>query len=218
MNMSKLTVAEFLYQCRLRIKNSIEDQSIQSAVAPMGYTTERLETGDVLLDESEQLCDSFEKEHGEVAQAFANRNKEQEKADKTYRIHLAIAVIVFKNNNAAQAALLLAGRRASTLSGWIRQCNSFYNNLLSNPEWLAQMSTYNIDEEALKAAKQLVANVANFADVIMREKGEAQNATKLRDAKLELLAEWVNDYESIARLALADQPQLLEKLGIVVKS
>ncbi len=217
MNMSKLTVAEFLYQSRLRIRNSIEDSSIQSAVAQLGYTPERLETGEILLTESEQLCKVFEKEHGEVAQAFANRNSEREKANKTYKIHLAIAIIVFKNDKAAQTALQLSGRRATTLSGWIQQCNNFYSNLLANPDWLAEMNKHSISEEALTAGKQLIANVASYAEVIMREKGDAQQATKERDAKLEELAEWVNDYVSIAKLALADSPQLLEKLGIVVK-
>ncbi|MBR8535469.1 hypothetical protein KDU71_07855 [Carboxylicivirga sediminis] len=217
MNQSKLTVAEFLFQCRLRINNSINDEQIQTRVATMGYTAERFETCIVLLDESDNLCKQFEKEYGEVEQAFATRNAEREKADKVYLRHLAVARIALKDDKAAQVALRLSGRRATSLSGWILQGDTFYNNLLSNDSWLAKMSEFNTDREALTQGQQLINNVASYADVIMREKGDAQNATKLRDAKLEELAEWVNDYETIARLALADSPQLLEKLGIVVK-
>lgn len=217
MNYSRLTVAEFLFQCRLRIKNSLEDEQIQSSVAPMGYTAERLETGKVLLDESEHLCEQFDKEHGEVEQAFATRDAEREKADKEYQKHLAVARIALKEDKAAQVGLHLNGRRATTLSGWLAQNSTFYKNLLANEAWMAIMANYNTTAEALSAGLQLTQNVANYADVILREKGDAQNATKQRDAKLEELAEWVNDYESIAKLALSDSPQLLEKLGIVVK-
>lgn len=217
MNYSKLTVSEFLFQCRLRIKNSIEDPKIKEAVSLLGYTEERLGTGDELLNQSEQLSEQFNKEYGEVEQAFITRNREREKANAVYLKHLAVARIALKEDKAAQIALKLNGRRATTLSSWLNQCSTFYNNLLNNESWMNAMAGFNASSEALSNGLQLVQNVANYADVIMREKGDAQNATRLRDAKLEELAEWINDYETIARLALAENPQLLEKLGIVVK-
>jgi len=51
-----------------------------------------------------------------------------------------------------------------------------------------------------------------------RETGEAQNARDMRDTKLEELDDWCSKYQAVVELALADSPQLLEKLGIVVKS
>jgi len=218
MNRTKLSVAEFLHQCRLRVINSLEDDAIQEAVELLGYTPERLETGKVLLDESTQLSDTFTREHGEVEAAFARRDAEREKANATYRKHLTIARIVFKKDRGAQTSLQLNGRVATTLSGWLKQTKSFYNNLMGHESWMGLMAGYNITTEMLTQGRQEILNVENYADVIMREKGDAQNATQERDQKLEELAEWINDYESVARVALADTPQLLEKLGIVVKA
>ena len=54
--------------------------------------------------------------------------------------------------------------------------------------------------------------------MILREKGDAQQATLIRDNKIDVLSEWVRDYETIAKIALMDQPQLLEKLGMIIKN
>lgn len=218
MNKARMTVAEFLHQCRLRVVNSIEDATIRDAVQLLGYTPERLETGRVLLEDAASLSETFTKEYGDVEAAFAQRDAEKEKAHASYIKFFTVARIVFKDDKAAQTSLQLTGRKPASLSGWLKHTKSFYNNLLSKGEWVALMAGYNITQEALEQGLQQVLNVERYADVIMREKGDAQNATQQRDRKLEELAEWINDYESVARVALADSPQLLEKLGIIVKS
>ena len=49
------------------------------------------------------------------------------------------------------------------------------------------------------------------------EKGEAQQATQTRDEAMDVLSDWLEDFLDIAEVALADRPQLLEALGVVVR-
>jgi hypothetical protein len=49
-------------------------------------------------------------------------------------------------------------------------------------------------------------------------RGQAQEATRLRNEKLDELNDYTTELKAIAELALEGQPQLLEKLGIVVRS
>ena len=52
----------------------------------------------------------------------------------------------------------------------------------------------------------------------LKEKGEAQATTEERDEAFEELDEWISDYISIARIALDQESQYLEVLGIVEPS
>ncbi len=51
-----------------------------------------------------------------------------------------------------------------------------------------------------------------------KERGDAQIATQARDAAMDALDQWVSDFIAIARLALEEEPQALEKMGVVEAS
>jgi hypothetical protein len=217
MNMSDMTIEEILFQSGLRINNSLGDQKILNAVTPLGYGPEKLTEGQSLLNEATVLVETQKREYGEVDAAQQVFDDQRTNAHKVYMAVLAISKIAFKGDVQAISTLDLTGRRASTFSGWLNQTRSFYRAILANEAWKTELAKYGQTEEMLTAELAMIDAVATASENKKKEMGDAQNATQERDEKLEELAEWVSDYEVIARIALADKPQLLEKLGIVVK-
>jgi len=51
-----------------------------------------------------------------------------------------------------------------------------------------------------------------------KESGESQESTQSKNTDLLNLKEWMEDFDIIAKIALYDNPQLLEVLGILVRS
>ncbi|MCW3786960.1 hypothetical protein [Plebeiibacterium sediminum] len=218
MDRTQLSKEDLLYQCSMRINNSINDDAISNAVAQYGYGAEKLQIGKTLLQEAQITSENFTKEYHDVDIAFNERDKMLEQVNDLYYKHWSIAKVVFKDNNAAQVSLDIHGRRAKSASKWFTQTTSFYTNLLSNQNWLDQMNTYGITKESIEEGLAGVNKIQTQNELILREKGDAQQATLIRDHKIDDLYEWVRDYEAIAKIALMDQPQLLEKLGMIIKN
>lgn len=217
MNKSKLTISDFLHQCNLRIMGAMNDETILTRVSGMGYNTDRLNAGKILLDEVVVLHQKIVKENAELAHAYDLRNKEREEADSLYIKYFTLAKIAFAHDSAAFVALHLNARTTPSLNGWLSQTKNFYTLLLQNQKWTDSLQAFNVSRQDLEAGLKEVLDVETAASVILKEKGEAQDAVDKRDAKLDELNRWINDFESVARLALAASPQQLEKLGIVVK-
>lgn len=83
---------------------------------------------------------------------------------------------------------------------------------------MKSLSKYNVTPESLLEGQKLVAELEASRASYLKEKGESQNTTDLKDEAFRKLNSWMSDFKSIARIALEDQPQLLEALGIFVRS
>jgi hypothetical protein len=68
--------------------------------------------------------------------------------------------------------------------------------------------------DCLAKFDQLLATRANYD----KELGESQDATDVKNIALTQMDEWMEDFDAIATIALYDQPQLLEVLGIFVRN
>ncbi len=200
------------------IANALSIKEISIPLAQFGYNSARIKEGEVLYETAKELQAKQIKEYGEQYDATNTLFLARAMANKTYIVHVKIARIALRNNPETNASLQLMGSRKNSLSGWLKQANAFYTNALNTPKVLASLAKFNINEKQLKEGKALVNKLESSFNAQLKEKGEAQMATKERDAAMDKLQDWISDFIAIARIALASEPQLLEMLGIVEPS
>jgi hypothetical protein len=216
--MNNNTIDAKLLNAQVTIDNALGNSAISEAVANFGYNKTKLLAGKALYETALKLHNRQKVEYGEQYAATSELETALSKADKMYMVHLKVARIALRKQISAAEALRLNGQRKKTYSGWIEQTTLFYENALASAEIKAALAGFGIDLVKLKAGEAAVNEVRSLLAAQLKEKGEAQAATKARDEALDALMEWFSDFIVIARIALENDPQLLEILGIVVES
>ncbi len=205
-------IDEYLVRADVAIGNGREQPDIVAALEVFGYDDAVLQQGQDLLDAARTLCGEKLARYGIQIGATAALNEARARADRVYSDHRKLAAIAFKDAPEVQAALALDQAKKKSFSTWLTQVRRFYANLLADEEALAAMDRFRITREKLEQAQALVEQTEILNQVQEREKGEAQKATRERDAALDELHEWMNEYKTVAKIALADDAQLLEAL------
>lgn len=208
----------FFNSAHVAIHNALANTKIQDTLSEYGYTSDRIRQGEALYDTALAAQHTQQSEYGDQMSATAEFKQRWEVADKSYMHLVKIARVAFKDQPGSAKRLGISGSRKQGFDGWMAQARQFYINLLSQPDLLTEMATYGITTAKLEAAQAelIAAETANFAQE--NEKGAAQNSTKLRDAAVDALKDWLSDFVAIARVALEEEPQLLESLGVAEPS
>ena len=89
---------------------------------------------------------------------------------------------------------------------------------MAQPSLVAALGRFGYSPVKLTAEKALVDAVVTLAQRHAKETGEAQKATVARDAALNKLDTWVGELRTVVKVALADDPQTLEAVGISVSA
>ncbi|MDF9796095.1 polyhydroxyalkanoate synthesis regulator protein [Catalinimonas alkaloidigena] len=96
---------------------------------------------------------------------------------------------------------------------WLNQAERFYATV---PQ--AMLLKYNVREEELNQASQMVQQVMELLALQASAKAKVQDLTQQRNQQLEVMKQWMQQFMQIAKVATKDSPQQMEALGIVVPS
>lgn len=208
------SIPEQIKEARTLISNSREHAGIQQALTEFGYPIQNLEKGQALLEQFLLLQRAKRQNYGAKLNATETVVTELQQVKDTYDEHLTLARLAFKQNRGLQKALGLNDAYPPRRSALVEQVANFYEQLLPHHE---AVQRYGLTRAEIEQAQATVVALIQSEQQQTQRKGEAQAATQLRNQALKNLQQWVRGYRAIVRVALADDPQLLEVLGLLVR-
>lgn len=215
--MATKTLADKLESSRVLIFNS-RDAEVAALLNKMGIDTAYIEVGEALYNETMILFDQQKKEYQEQSLAYDKFYLEKDDAETGFNRTLKLVKVLSRNDADLQNRLGLQDGKVYAIEQWIETATDFYNRLLNEPGFMASLARFKVTPGKLNAEKTAIDDLKDLRNQAVIEKGQAQEATRLRNEKLDQLEDYCTELKAIAEIALEEKPQLLEKLGILVRS
>jgi len=179
---------------RVAIDLSKEDTSLHGPLAVYGYDQPRILVGDEKVALAEQTYHLQKRAYEDQYNATLDFEKAWEEADAYYMSMRKVALVAFKDNEAARNHLLLSGERARLFPQWLPETIHFYQNALNTPKIIEGFAAFNVTAETLQQGLDLVKSTREKDKIQEKTKSEAQNATKVRDAAFDDMDNWISDF------------------------
>ena len=197
------------------LENATNHPGIQQKLNRVSYDRKTLREGKA-LNEKLRLLQIAKKDHyGAQATATDTLAANLAEAQRRYHEQVTLARLAFKNDRGMKIKLEINGPRKKSKDAWLAQAMTFYEKI---DEMAPAMADYGVTQETLQQTKAMVESLAAVRQQQLQSIGEAQDATEQRDIALRAMNSWMSDFRAAARVALKDNPQWLEMLGMSVPS
>jgi hypothetical protein len=208
------SIAQQLTDAHLLIYNSLVDPEILARVAAFGYRIDKLNTAKALHKAAEDAFNTQKARSGDQQQITADLAEAQAAAHDAYQALAKVARAIFIKDRGRLSILgITGGRVPQSIAGFLGAARILFNNAAD----LTELADYGYDAAKLASERLKITALEELNQRQESAKGAAQQATVEREAAFQALHEWTAQYRKIARVALRDNPPLLEKIGIPVR-
>lgn len=198
---------------------NVENQpQINAAMAELGYDAAVIAVGKRLLEAANLAVMTNYTETNEALQAYDAFAGVKNELDKEYTLLRKKARVVFSKEPLVLGYLAVSGEKAAAYNNWLGDIRKFCTGLLADAALLDKMARLKVDKAQLEATLRKCARLDELRAAWLREKGESQNATVMKDEALMRLDDWMREFYAVSRIALDENPQLLEAIGLFVRS
>ena len=214
--MPRITLAQKMDSYCNLIFNSTDPQ-IMEALATIGVDEAYINEGQELFNTTLDLINQQRKEYQEQSLAYDTFYIDKEEAEAIFKRTFKLVNVHASNNENLQDRLQLRAN-SRLIGGWIDDAIAFYNRLLNETEFLSSLERFKLTPKRINEELTYMQNLKKLYSEVLKEKGQAQEATRLRNEKMDELQDYSAKLKVMAELGLENTPQLLEKLGILVRS
>jgi len=210
--------AQTLEQFRVALENVENQPKIATIMAEFGYDETLIAEGKALWTTANTAYLSNKTEDDETTEAYANFTRLKEEVMAAYKLHRKKAKVIFRKDELTADKLSITGILPKAYVKWLETIEKFYTVAIAEETIKTKLARLKITADELDQVNVLIFNMKAARAEYLREKGESQDATKVKDQALANLDDWMSEFYAVAEIALEDNPQLLESLSKVVKS
>lgn len=207
-----------LQDYRIALENTVSNELISETMAEFGYDDTLLSEGRNLLDETFHVYKVNTIEDQETREVSKIVNDLWDQIEDMYSLDRKKARVVFMDDPEIMKNLQIVGPEPRVVDKWLEMVSSFYTTFLENEKLKMRVAILKITPERCKKALSIIDDLFEGRRKYRNEIGESQNATQVKNQAFEKLDNWMKRFYATARIALEDQPQLLESLSKTVKS
>ncbi|MCI2229129.1 hypothetical protein MC378_08120 [Polaribacter sp. MSW13] len=210
--------AEILEVSRIALQNVQTNPIIKPLMEEMGYNTAKIDEGKNLLELAKEQFNTHQIIEDAKAKAYQEFEDLRLEIEAKYAKDRKKAKIVFRKEILTFKELGLKGILPKSYVKWLETVNKFYNLINTDATLLTKLETLQVTQQHVTEIISQINNLENLRANYIQSKGNMQNATKVKNAAFKSLEEWISEFYAVARIALEEEPQLLESLGKQVKS
>jgi hypothetical protein len=210
--------AAALEQYRVSFENVKTQPTISSTMTEYGYTPEVIGEGENLYANTLHVYNSNKTEDDETSAAYAVFEEKRGELKDLYRAHRKKAKVVFRNDPVTLDLLGIGGRQPSSYVKQMEMMKKFYAEISNSEELRTKIIRLKVSEDEISQASTLIVETETARAEYLREIGESEDMTKQKDAAFSELDDWMSEFYAVAKIALEDHPQLLEALGLSIRS
>ena len=207
-------ISQDLLSAQTALSNSLTEQDILTHVKGFGYTPERLAEGQQVLAQAEAAVQAFAVAKGNQRMATAQMQAARKAARNAYLELAQLARAIFPRGSGYLTTLDIERKLPDRLAEFIRAGYTLFDNARADAGLAAALHRYGFTADRLAEGRGIIETLDRAQQAQASAKGDKQQAAVEQAAALLNLRRWVAQYRKVARLALADAPQLLEKIGV----
>ncbi len=212
------SIADRLNAAQLAISNSLDDAEIQARVGEYGYPAAKLTAGKALYTAAVNAVNNAQSAAGAQQQATAHVQSAEKIAHDAYQALAKVCRACFSDEPAKLTMLQLEGRMPRATAAFLSNATTLFENALGIAEIQTALAEFGYTTQKLQTERAKISSYDQANQVQEAAKGAAQQATVVQDDALDEMDDWVSRYLKIVKVALRDDPELLEKLGILSRS
>jgi hypothetical protein len=211
-------ISRKLQAAQVAIFNTLADADLQAAVAANGYTPDKLRAGEQLYQRAVAAVDARALALAAQKTATAHVQAARATAQAAYQTLAQTARVVLTNAELAALGLDRKGGMPRRAAAFSEMARILFGNARQEAEISAQLAAVGYGPAWIDQAAAALEAWQSACVAQNRTTGESWRATTNQTDALRDLTVWVATYIKLARIVLREQPALLEKIGVKVRT